>query len=71
MKKKCLQQPGSQAEVPVFPGWGRWVEFEDTWQKLAGRSAPWVKELSWFCGAFGCKEVTEDQLGRDGWAWDD
>ena len=34
----------------------------------AGGSSHWVKEISWFCGGFGCKVVTKDPLGRDSWA---
>lgn len=44
------------------------MEFEATLQQLGGGSGHWVKEVSWFCGGFGCKVVTEDPPDRDGWA---
>lgn len=50
--------------------WDGGVHCEATPQELGWTSVPWVRELGWFCGEFGRKAVTKDQLGRDSWAWD-
>lgn len=44
------------------------MEFEATLQHWAAGSGHWVKEVSWFCGGFGCEVVTKDPPDGDSWA---